>query len=134
MEFNINSLDELSVAAKKISELFTHKIILLKGEMGAGKTTLIKELAVILGSSDSTGSPTFSLVNEYDIPNGKIYHFDLYRVKSEEEALDFGVEEYLYSGEYCFIEWPEIIEGLLPDEYHLIEIIVENNQRRIKFV
>jgi len=83
--------------------------------MGVGKTTLIKELIKQLGSLDNVSSPTFSLVNEYDSRKGeKIYHFDFYRIKSEEEALDMGIEDYLYSDIWCFIEWPEKVKNLLP--------------------
>ena len=90
---------------------------------------MVKEL----GSRDEVSSPTFSIVNEYSIPNDKVFHFDLYRVKSEDEALDFGVEEYLDSGRFCFIEWPEIIMDLLEDNYHTIKIISEAGQRTIIF-
>jgi tRNA threonylcarbamoyladenosine biosynthesis protein TsaE len=103
------------------------KIFLFSGEMGAGKTTLIKSLCLELGMVDNVSSPTYSIVNEYVFPKGKIYHFDFFRIKNEVEAFDIGFEEYLMSGEYCFIEWPEMIPGLWPE--HFIELkIVEDEQ------
>ncbi len=134
MEFKINSLLELNSVAKEIISQLQHKIILFEGEMGAGKTTFIKALLKELDSSDEVSSPTFSIVNEYEIPDGKVFHFDLYRIKSEEEAMDFGVEEYLYSGNYCFIEWPDKIKNLIPEPHHLVKIIADENQRTIIFV
>jgi len=87
-----------------------------------------------MGSEDEASSPTFSIVNEYETEIGKVFHFDFYRIKSEEEAMDFGVDEYLYSGSYCFIEWPERIENLIPEEFHTVKIISENGKRIITFV
>lgn len=133
MRTEIHSLDELDALAQKIISQLKHKIILFEGDMGAGKTTFIKSLAKELGSKDEVSSPTFSIVNEYSIPNDKIFHFDLYRIQSEEEALDFGVEEYLDSGNYCLIEWPEIILDLLDDNYHSIKIIANEVQRTVIF-
>ena len=105
---------------------------MLYGPMGAGKTTFIKYLCEQLGVKDSTSSPTFSIVNEYDSDNGLIYHFDFYRIKDEQEAFDFGYEEYFYSGAYCFIEWPEKIPNLLPEEAKEIQIsIVDPDTRKI---
>ncbi len=106
------------------------KILLFYGEMGAGKTTFIKAFCVALGVEDTVSSPTFSIVNEYHYPAGIIYHFDCYRLKSQTEALDLGVEEYLYSGEYCLIEWPEKIPDLLPQNYLKINIAVQPDQQR----
>src|SRR5690606_9036825 len=109
MKMEIHSLEQLDFLVRKLIPEVKHKIVVFEGDLGAGKTTFIKSLVKELGSKDEVSSPTFSIVNEYSIPNVKVFHFDLYRVKSEDEALDFGVEEYLDSGSFCFIEWPEII-------------------------
>lgn len=119
----IFSLDEIDKVAQKILSEYPKKVILFNGEMGVGKTTLIKALAKKLGVHDATSSPTFSLVNEYQIANNQyIYHFDVYRLKNETEALDMGIDEYLYSGNWCFIEWAENIPNLIPDEHSVIKI------------
>lgn len=107
-----------------------------KGDLGAGKTTLIKAICDQLGVRDPMSSPTFSIVNQYqskdDFP---IYHFDFYRIKEEQEAREIGVEEYFYSGDYCFIEWPEKVQGLLPENRIEIMIsLVENNRREINLI
>lgn len=133
MTTTINSIQELPALAQEIISNLTHKIILFEGEMGAGKTTLIKEIIYRMGSQDETSSPTFSIVNEYETQMGKVFHFDLYRIKSETEALDFGMEEYLDSDAYCFIEWPDKIENLIPKAHHLIKINAENNTRTVIF-
>lgn len=106
------------------------------GEMGAGKTTLIKGIARQYGVEDMVQSPTFSLVNEYRNPENDIfYHFDFYRISSETEALDIGVEEYFESGNHCFIEWPEKIPGLLPNRFLRIDIeIISKNSRSVKLI
>jgi tRNA threonylcarbamoyladenosine biosynthesis protein TsaE len=117
------SLDEINEVAQKILSQNPKKVILFNGNMGVGKTTLIKSLAKNLGVNDATSSPTFSLVNEYQIANNQyIYHFDVYRLKNETEALDMGIDEYLYSGNWCFIEWAENIPNLIPDEHSIINI------------
>ena len=117
------SLDEINEVAQKILSQNPKKVILFNGNMGVGKTTLIKSLAKNLGVIDATSSPTFSLVNEYQIANNQyIYHFDVYRLKNETEALDMGIDEYLYSGNWCFIEWAENIPNLIPDEHSTITI------------
>ncbi len=117
------SLDEINDVAKKILSEKPKKVILFYGNMGVGKTTLIKSLAKELGVNEVTSSPTFSLVNEYQInENQYIYHFDVYRLKNETEALDMGIDEYLYSGNWCFIEWAENIPNLIPDEHSIIKI------------
>lgn len=120
--YTINELP--SIAAQIISLAGDQKIFLFHGEMGAGKTTLIKELCKALGVTDNVSSPTFSIVNEYTIPKGKIYHFDFYRLKTQTEALDMGSEEYFYSGDYCFIEWPTMIPDLIPNKHINITIKV----------
>ena len=120
----IFSLDEIRQVAKKILVEKPNKVILFHGVMGVGKTTLINALAKELGVNDATSSPTFSLVNEYQTDADLIvYHFDMYRLKSEIEALDMGIDDYLYSGNWCFIEWAEKIPNLLPDEYSTIHLI-----------
>ncbi|RZJ35051.1 MAG: tRNA (adenosine(37)-N6)-threonylcarbamoyltransferase complex ATPase subunit type 1 TsaE [Flavobacterium sp.] len=117
------SLEHIDSAAQKILASHPEKIILFNGEMGAGKTTLIKAICKALGVNDTTASPTFSLVNEYLANNGQtVYHFDVYRLRSETEALDMGIEEYLYSGNWCFIEWAEKISSLLPANRSVLEI------------
>lgn len=117
------SLNEINEVAQKILSQNPKKVILFNGNMGVGKTTLIKSLAKNLGVNDATSSPTFSLVNEYQIANNQyIYHFDVYRLKNETEALDMGIDEYLYSGNWCFIEWAENIPNLIPDEHSIINI------------
>ncbi|MBY0486715.1 MAG: tRNA (adenosine(37)-N6)-threonylcarbamoyltransferase complex ATPase subunit type 1 TsaE [Flavobacteriaceae bacterium] len=119
----IFSLEEIDNVSKKILSENPKKVILFNGNMGVGKTTLIKYLAKNLGVNDATSSPTFSLVNEYQIANNQfVYHFDVYRLKSETEALDMGIDEYLYSGNWCFIEWAENIPNLIPDEHSTIKI------------
>jgi len=128
------SLHQLNEVAKEIVATSKHKILLFYGQMGVGKTTLIKELCKELGIQDVTSSPTFSLVNEYHSTDNQIvYHFDFYRINKEEEALDMGLEEYLYSNAWCFIEWPENIQNLLPlnaTEIHLAEL--SDGQRNIQ--
>jgi tRNA threonylcarbamoyladenosine biosynthesis protein TsaE len=117
------SIDQLEEVAQQIIAQNPNKVILFHGEMGVGKTTLIKQLCTSLGVQGATSSPTFSLVNEYEASqNQLVYHFDFYRVNKEEEALDMGVDEYLYSGHWCFIEWAEKIENLIPDTHSVIHI------------
>ena len=132
----INGLDDLPNAAKKLFNYFdTKKIIAFYGKMGAGKTTFIKALCKIMGVAGVVSSPTFSLINEYHIGSGeKIYHFDFYRINKIEEAYDFGYEEYFYSGEYCFIEWPEKIEPLLPPDVLSIKIEEQADGTRVVMV
>lgn len=125
------SLDEINNVAKKVLAENPKKVILFNGLMGVGKTTFIKELSKNLGITDATSSPTFSLVNEYQLPNNQcIYHFDVYRLKNETEALDMGIDEYLYSGNWCFIEWAENIPNLIPDEHSIITIELQQDGKR----
>ena len=128
-----SELSEIREVAGKIFQICKDtKVWAFEGEMGAGKTTLIKSLCEVAGVSDNVTSPTFSLVNEYRTADDKVfYHFDFYRIKDESEAMDIGVEEYFYSGDYCFVEWPSKIESLLPSEHVLIKITVEDNYRLI---
>ena len=124
-------LSDLPAVAEQILEKAPSKILLFYGEMGSGKTTLIKELAKQLGVEDVTSSPTFSLVNEYHSRNGEIlYHFDFYRIEDEEEAYDMGIEEYLDSKAWCFIEWPENVENLLPLESVVIKLTINPDNTR----
>ncbi|WP_300977995.1 tRNA (adenosine(37)-N6)-threonylcarbamoyltransferase complex ATPase subunit type 1 TsaE [Flavobacterium sp.] len=128
------SIEQLDQVAQQILEQNPNKVLLFNGEMGAGKTTLIKKLCKHLGVNEPTSSPTFSLVNEYYTTNNQyIYHFDCYRLKSEIEALDMGIDEYLYSGHWCFIEWAEKIATLIPEEHSIItiEILPDGNRTLI---
>jgi tRNA threonylcarbamoyladenosine biosynthesis protein TsaE len=127
------ALDELELIAQKVIDQHPSKVILFHGEMGVGKTTLIKQLCKTLGVTSTTSSPTFSLVNEYEtIDNQVVYHFDFYRLKNEMEALDMGADDYFYSGNWCFIEWAEKIPSLIPDEHAVITIeLVENEKRQL---
>lgn len=124
-------LEEINQVAQKIIAQKPHKVILFHGEMGAGKTTLIKALSKTLGVSNATSSPTFSLVNEYEADNGDlVYHFDVYRLNNEAEAYDMGIDEYLYSGEWCFIEWAEKIPSLIPSEHSTVTLKVGKDGKR----
>ncbi|WP_428233092.1 tRNA (adenosine(37)-N6)-threonylcarbamoyltransferase complex ATPase subunit type 1 TsaE [Flavobacterium sp.] len=128
------SLDQIQEVAEKILAQNPKKIILFNGEMGVGKTTLIKQLCKSLGVKDATSSPTFSLVNEYYTSNNQIvYHFDFYRLNKETEALDMGVDDYLYSGNWCFIEWSEKIKNLIPEEHSVVTIeLLADEKRELK--
>ncbi|PZX93458.1 tRNA (adenosine(37)-N6)-threonylcarbamoyltransferase complex ATPase subunit type 1 TsaE [Flavobacterium aquariorum] len=118
------SIEQLAEVAQQILDQNPNKVILFNGDMGVGKTTLIKQLCKTLGVNDATSSPTFSLVNEYQTDNNQtVYHFDFYRLNKETEALDMGVDDYLYSGNWCFIEWSEKIANLIPQQH--TEIIIE---------
>ncbi len=129
----IYELSEIQQIANQIVKEFQSKIILFQGDMGAGKTTLIKAIGVALGVESTISSPTFSLVNEYCTKENEIiYHFDFYRLNNEMEALDFGVDDYFYSDNLCFIEWGSKIPNLIPDHFQTISIeIVDESRRRI---
>ena len=127
----INSLDELDRVAEAVVEsLDGRTVVAFDAPLGAGKTTLISRIARYLGSEDDVTSPTFAIVNQYE-GSRTIYHFDMYRIERVEEALDFGSEEYLSSGELCLVEWPEKIEPLLPDDTMVVRIeILSDDARR----
>jgi tRNA threonylcarbamoyladenosine biosynthesis protein TsaE len=126
------SIDQINETAQKVIEANPEKVILFHGEMGAGKTTFIKALCSYLGVENPTSSPTFSLVNEYEAANNQlVYHFDVYRLKDQAEALDMGIDEYLYSGNWCFIEWAEKIPNLIPDNHSEITITQLDNGNRL---
>ncbi|NQX81494.1 MAG: tRNA (adenosine(37)-N6)-threonylcarbamoyltransferase complex ATPase subunit type 1 TsaE [Flavobacteriaceae bacterium] len=126
------TLEEMPNMVKEIIELIDNKKILFYGEMGSGKTTIIKELIKQLGVDETISSPTFSLVNEYMSREKEIiYHFDFYRIEDQEEAYDMGIEDYLDSPSWCFIEWPDKIKDLLPLKYVEIHIDNVNNKTRL---
>ncbi|HEY1023764.1 MAG TPA: tRNA (adenosine(37)-N6)-threonylcarbamoyltransferase complex ATPase subunit type 1 TsaE [Sphingobacteriaceae bacterium] len=131
MEIHVKNTGGLAAAAQQLLEFAgDKKVFLFEGDMGAGKTTFIKSLCEQLGSADVVSSPTFSIVNEYDYPEGLIYHFDFYRLKSEAEAYDLGYEDYFYSGNYCFIEWPSKVENLWPGNALMVNIRVTGENKR----
>ncbi len=130
------SLSEIDEVAKELLPQINSNIVLLNGEMGAGKTTMIKALCKALKCPDVVSSPTFSLINEYRTVDHKpLYHFDCYRIENEEEAYDFGAEEYLYSGHLCLIEWSENIQSLLPENCSLVTLEkVDSTTRKITLI
>ena len=128
----IDSLSELERVAEEIlSSIGERRVVLLRGGMGAGKTTLVSRIACKLAAEDTATSPTFALVNQYEGREGTIYHFDFYRINRVEEVFDLGYEEYFYSGELCFVEWPEMVEGLLPEDAMEVRITVGDDDKRI---
>ncbi|MBR5863420.1 MAG: tRNA (adenosine(37)-N6)-threonylcarbamoyltransferase complex ATPase subunit type 1 TsaE [Alistipes sp.] len=128
----IDSLSQLdSVAQTIIDSLGSRRVVLFRGGMGAGKTTLISRIVALLGAEDTVTSPTFALVNQYEGSEHRIYHFDFYRINRIEEVFDFGYEEYFYSGDLCLVEWPEMIEALIPDDAMVVKIEVGDNDERI---
>src|SRR5574344_525912 len=133
MKITIHEEDELQVAARQlISEFSADRVFCFYGEMGAGKTTFIKKICELLGATDVTSSPTFAIVNEYVRINGEtIYHFDFYRIEKLDDAYQIGVEDYLYSGNYCFLEWPENVAPLIEDDFVKVKIEIGENYSRI---
>lgn len=132
MNIKIESVDKIDEAAIEfIKSMGDNTVFAFHGEMGAGKTTFIKAICENLGVSDTINSPTFAIVNEYRSDSGElIYHFDFYRINKEEEAFDFGYEDYFYSGSLCFIEWPEKVESLLPKDTVNVSIIIQADGSR----
>lgn len=133
MQIAINNLQEINEAARKfIQEMGNNKVFAFYGSMGAGKTTFIKAICEEMGVTETVSSPTFALINEYrDKKSRPIFHFDFYRINKLEEAFDFGYEDYFYSGNLCFIEWPELVESILPDTAVKIAIRVTDEGGRI---
>jgi tRNA threonylcarbamoyladenosine biosynthesis protein TsaE len=124
MEFQVRTESDLSELISYLNPLLQERpILFMYGDLGAGKTTTVKYIVRHLESEDDVSSPTFSLINEYVYPAGMIYHMDMYRLKSEEEAVDIGIEEYLESGEICIIEWPELLENIV-DHNQVIKIVI----------
>lgn len=124
--------ENISISRKILDTCTAKRIFLFYGRIGAGKTTLIKHFCQVLGVIEPVSSPTYSLIHEYEGTHGPVYHFDFYRLEDEMEALDIGVEEYFDSGDYCFVEWPEKISGILPDNSIRIHIkVIENEVREI---
>lgn len=134
--FRAGTVNDLAAAAEQlIKDAAGFRIFAVSGEMGAGKTTFIKAICKQLGAADSVTSPTFTIVNEYMVPGAEsIYHFDFYRINKITELYDFGFEEYIDSGRYCFIEWPEISEKILPADSVVVKISTgEDNSRAIEY-
>ena len=139
----VNEQGEVVEATDILEKCGDRRVFAFDGKMGAGKTTFIKHLCEAMGTEDVVNSPTFAIVNVYEVEelkgeNGKVktevYHFDCYRIKDLREAMDMGAEEYLYSGNYCFIEWAEMIEPLLPEDTVWVKIeVLENGERRLSF-
>ena len=129
MEFKINKIEDWQNVVNEIMPHFKHNILLLKGNLGAGKTTFTKFLLKNLGSKDEVSSPTYPIVNEYHTPKGKVFHFDLYRMKNITEVYDIGMDEYLDNAQLCIIEWPEIYEEELEGLPHH-EITITNNEEK----
>ena len=127
----LNEQGEEVAATDILEKCGERRVIAFNGKMGAGKTTFIKSLCEAIGTEDIVNSPTFAIVNVYEVEtNQEVYHFDCYRMKDLREAMDMGIEEYLYSGNYCFIEWAEMIEPLLPDDTVWVNIEVKDNGDR----
>ena len=133
MELKINHIDDINEVARQfVDQMGDHKVFAFYGKMGAGKTTFIKAMCEELGVTDVINSPTFAIVNEYMDGKGEsIYHFDFYRIKRVEEVYDIGFDEYIYSGNLCLMEWPELIEQLLPEETVRVDILENPDGTRV---
>ena len=128
------TIENIGAFAQELASVFSHKIILLEGDLGAGKTTLVKAIFKVLGAADAVSSPTFGIVNEVHLPSETAYHLDLYRIEHPDELAQFGFEEYLYSGGFCLIEWPKIAMDFIPEPYHKISLESINTiTRKITF-
>lgn len=132
-QFLCTSVDELKTIAQSLIDKYpTSRLFAFKGEMGAGKTTFIKQVCQCLGIDESVTSPTFSIVNEYVGRDKTVYHFDFYRLKNSQEAVNLGFDEYILSGNYCLMEWPNIIQEILPPNTVMVNIeVLENNNSRV---
>ena len=133
----LNERGEEVSALEILRECEPHRVFAFEGQMGAGKTTFIKKLCEEMGTTDVVNSPTFAIINVYDVEQpyrGEVYHFDCYRLKDIREAMDLGAEEYLYSGNYCFIEWPEKMEALLPEDTVRVKIVPQDNGDRKLYI
>lgn len=131
-EFIVDGIEELNEISKYLTQIKDSKVFFLKGNLGAGKTTFVQHICSNLGVKDQVVSPSFALINIYNSNFGEIYHIDLYRLNDIEEAIDLGIEDYLYSNNYCFIEWPELIANIAPEVYYEINInILEDSKRKI---
>ena len=127
MKITIKDMEHIAEAARQfVSCIGDHRVFAFYGHMGAGKTTFIKAICEELGVDDVITSPTFAIVNEYEAPSTSIYHFDFYRIKKLEEVYDMGYEDYFYSGALCFIEWPELIEELLPTD--AVKVVISEQE------
>ena len=124
------TLEDIDRVAKQLINSFTHSIVAMSGQMGSGKTTLVQAIVSKLGSNESVSSPTFGLVHEYNIPNGKLIHMDLYRLKQESELEQIGFEDYLSTGNLCLIEWPELAAKHIQGGYHFLNIEWVNDRKR----
>ncbi|WP_316799195.1 tRNA (adenosine(37)-N6)-threonylcarbamoyltransferase complex ATPase subunit type 1 TsaE [Pedobacter frigidisoli] len=136
MEITVSLLSDLPLVARQLVAFAgNEKIFIFEGDMGAGKTTFIKEFCRMLGVQDVVSSPTYSIVNEYVGEKGSVYHFDFYRIKHIQEAFDLGYEEYFYGDGICLIEWPEKVAELLPDHFVKVKInILDDNKRLFNFL
>lgn len=129
-QYSLQEIDRVAADFVKILAESPSKVVAFYAEMGAGKTTFIKALCAQLGVDAEVNSPTFAIVNDYPSPNGSVFHFDYYRIKSLSEAYDIGSEDYFYSGCICLIEWPEKMEALLPEDAIVVRISVMDDGRR----